>query len=154
MSLKDWQENGWLKPHKTDIQEISGLMDIVKRDLSDATTQGLSLDWKFGITYNAALKLCCIILYTQGYRPENNLAHYRTIMALKEIPGQNWTNYAAYLNSCRMQRNVLEYNQTNVISNEDMEKLLSFTVSFHNEVQKYLILNFPEYIIPEPSINE
>ena len=53
MSLKDWQENGWLKPHKTDIQEITSLMATVKRDLHDATTQGLSLDWQFGITYNA-----------------------------------------------------------------------------------------------------
>ncbi len=149
MSLKDWQENGWLKPHKTDIQEISSLMAIVNRDLSDAKTQGLSLDWKFGITYNAALKLCCIVLYTQGYRPENNLAHYRTIMALKEIPGQNWTNYAVYLNSCRMQRNVLEYEQIEAISEDEADKLLSFTVLFQKEVQEYLMSNFPEYIVTE-----
>ena len=71
MSLKDWLDNGWLKPHQTSKQEIINLLDIVKRDLNDAMLDGLSIDWKFSIACNAALKLCTIILYTQGYRPEN-----------------------------------------------------------------------------------
>ena len=92
MSLKDWLDNGWLKPHQTDRQEITNLLGIVERDLADAMLEGLSVDWKFGIAYNAALKLCTIKLFIQGYRPENALAHYRTIMALKEIDKVDWEN--------------------------------------------------------------
>jgi hypothetical protein len=44
--------------------------------------KGISDDWKFGIAYNAALKLCTILLHDSGYRPEKNLAHYRTLQAL------------------------------------------------------------------------
>ena len=80
MSLKDWADNGWLKPYKKDKQEIANLFTIVERDLSDANLKNLSLDWQFGIAYNAALKLCTIVLLANGYRPENALAHYRTIM--------------------------------------------------------------------------
>jgi hypothetical protein len=36
-----------------------------------------SLDIRFGIAYNAALKLCTILLYTEGYRPEKTLQHFR-----------------------------------------------------------------------------
>ena len=90
MSLKDWSDNGWLKPHRTDRQEIANLLSSVERDIADAEVSELSADWRFGIAYNAALKLCTIMLYVQGYRPENNLAHFRTILSLKEINGRNW----------------------------------------------------------------
>jgi len=47
-----------LKPHKTIRQEIENLLGIVRRDLEDAATSGISDDWRFGIAYNATLKLC------------------------------------------------------------------------------------------------
>ena len=54
MSLADWAKNGWLRPHKTSKEEIANLLEIVERDLKDASAKGLSDDWKFGIAYNAA----------------------------------------------------------------------------------------------------
>ena len=35
-----------------------------------------------GFAYNAALKLCTILLYAEGYKAERNLQHYRTIQTL------------------------------------------------------------------------
>ena len=63
MSLQQWHENGWLKEHRTDLQELSNLLAIADRDIADAATAELSNDWKFGIAYNAALKLCTMMLY-------------------------------------------------------------------------------------------
>ncbi|GEM_PF-3121433 len=57
MSLTQWQANGWLKPHTTSGKEISRLLAIVRRDLADARARVISDDWRFGIAYNAALKL-------------------------------------------------------------------------------------------------
>ncbi|MGB8354355.1 MAG: hypothetical protein WCD79_10735 [Chthoniobacteraceae bacterium] len=67
MSLKQWADNGWLRPHKTSPQEIADLLAIVERDLADAEG-AISADWRFGIAYNAALKLCTILLSASGYR--------------------------------------------------------------------------------------
>jgi hypothetical protein len=36
MSLADWANNGWLRPHKSSAQEIADLLAIVERDLADA----------------------------------------------------------------------------------------------------------------------
>lgn len=144
MSLKDWLDNGWLKPHQTDRQEITNLLGIVERDLADAMLEGLSVDWKFGIAYNAALKLCTIMLFTQGYRPENALAHYRTIMALKEIDKVDWEEYAIYLNSCRILRNTMEYDKSNVITVDDATQLVGFSRRFYEEVKSYLLQNYPQ----------
>ena len=146
MSLKDWLDNGWLKPHQTDRQEITNLLGIVERDLTDAMLEGLSVDWKFGIAYNAALKLCTIMLYTQGYRLENALAHYRTIMALKEIGDGSWEEYAIYLNACRMQRNIMEYDKSNVITADEATKIIDFSRRFHVEVKNYLQQKYPHLL--------
>jgi hypothetical protein len=74
MSLKQWADNGWLRAHKTSTKEVSGLLAIVERDLVDAEGE-ISADWRFGIAYNAALKLCTILLHASGYRPERALQH-------------------------------------------------------------------------------
>lgn len=144
MSLKDWLDNGWLKQHKPDRQEITDLLSIVERDLADAEISALSVDWRFGIAYNAALKLCTIILYAQGYRPENAFAHYRAIMALKEISNQNWKDHSVYLNSCRMQRNTLEYDRAGTVSEDEANQLIVFTRAFQAEVKDYLAEHFPD----------
>ncbi len=146
MSLKDWLDNGWLKPHQTDRQEISNLLGIVERDLTDAMLEGLSIDWKFGIAYNAALKLCTVMLFTQGYRPENALAHYRTIMALKEIGDGSWEEYAIYLNACRIKRNTMEYDKSNVITVDEATKLIEFSRQFYIEVKTYLQQYYPHLL--------
>lgn len=66
MSLQQWHKNGWLRPYATSQKQIADLLEIVDRDLADASTARLSSDWQFGIAYNAALKLCTILLYAEG----------------------------------------------------------------------------------------
>lgn len=104
MRLQQWAANGWLRPHQTTKQQISDLLAIVGRDLADSM-RDLSPDWQFGIAYNAVLKLCTILLYASGYRPEKNLAHYRTLQSLPLILGSSRTNDADYLDACRAKRN-------------------------------------------------
>ena len=58
-------------------QQMADLLVIVDRDLTDSA-RDLSPDWRFGIAYNAALKLCTVLLHAEGWRPERSLAHYRT----------------------------------------------------------------------------
>ena len=88
MTLKQWENNGWLKAEPSSQKEIANLLAIVKRDLSDATG-AISHDRQFGIAYNAALKLCTILVRAEGYRPVHGLQHYRTIMALPVVLGNS-----------------------------------------------------------------
>jgi hypothetical protein len=108
MTLKQWADNGWLESHVTSVEEIANLLAIVDRDLADAGGS-ISPDWRFGIAYNAALKLCTILLYTEGYRAARALQHYRTIQALPLILGPGHRADAEYLDSCRKKRNIVEY---------------------------------------------
>ncbi len=143
MSLKQWVDNGWLKIHRTSREEISNLLGIVERDLRDA--QGdISADWRFGIAYNAALKLCAALLYAEGYRPSHESQHYRTFAVLPEILGSGKKEDAQYLDDCRKKRNVLEYDYAGGASDSDADELIVFVKEFRSEVITWLKKKHPE----------
>jgi len=114
MSLMLWKDNGWVRSHTTSKEEVNNLLMIVDRDLEDAV-KGISADWRFGIAYNAALKLCTILIYAEGYKPERSLQHYRTIQSLSLILGSEKTDDVNYLDTCRAKRNIVEYDYVGVI---------------------------------------
>jgi len=145
VSLRQWADNGWLKPHRTSRKEISSLLRIVERDLNDA--QGdISSDWRFGIAYNAALKLCRILLSAEGYRPSHELQHYRTLAALPEILGETKKKDAEYLNDCRKKRNIVEYEYVGGASGTDADELIEFVKDLRDEVMNWLKKNHPELL--------
>ncbi len=125
MTLQKWLEYGWLRSHKSSQKEISDLYKIIDRDLQDAAGN-ISADWRFGIAYNAALKLCTILLYAEGYRPEKTLQHYRAIQALPLILGSHRERDAKYLDTCRNKRNITEYDYVGGVTEEDVEELIIF----------------------------
>jgi hypothetical protein len=72
-------ERWWLRPHSATRQEVADLLAIVDRDPRDAEGN-ISADWRFGIPYNGALKLCAILLHASGHRPRricNTIARSR-----------------------------------------------------------------------------
>jgi hypothetical protein len=145
VSLKQWADNGWLKPHRTSRKEISSLLRIVERDLNDA--QGdISPDWRFGIAYNAAVKLCRILLSAEGYRPSHELQHYRTLAALPEILGEAKKADAKYLDDCRKKRNIVEYEYVGGASGPDADELIEFVKDLRDEVIAWLKKKHPELL--------
>lgn len=145
MTLQNWQANGWLRPHETTRQEIRDLLQIVDRDLADAS-KDMSADWQFGIAYNAALKLCTVLLHASGFRAERNLQHYRTIQALSLIMGKDRQVDADYLDACRVKRNQAEYDRIGVVSKTEAEELIRFVQDFREEVLQWLQKNCPEMV--------
>ena len=143
MSLKQWAANGWVKEHAASRAEIAGLVAIVARDLGDADKRDLSADWRFGIAYNAVLKLCTILLHASGYRVERAMHHYRTLQALPLILGASRQTDADYLDACRVKRNTVEYDRTGAATHADADELLEFAIDLRKEVFAWLKVNHP-----------
>ena len=146
MSLIDWENNGWIRPHLTSREEINQLLEMVKRDIKDSGQKDLSYDRQFGIAYNAALKLCSILLYSEGYRPEKVLAHYRTIRALPHILGNDKQSDADYLDTCRIKRNTVEYDYIGGVTKENATELRHYVQELKEDVIRWLTINHPEYL--------
>ncbi|MDD3544655.1 MAG: hypothetical protein PHG96_04760 [Kiritimatiellae bacterium] len=145
MTLKQWRANGWLKIEPTSRDEIANLLAMVDRDLADAAGS-ISPDWRFGIAYNAALKLCTILLRTEGYRPSHGLQHYRAIMAMPLVLGKKREDDANYLDACRTKRNTVEYDYVGGASDADADELIDFATELKSDVLKWLKDNHPELL--------
>ena len=123
MNLKQWADNGWLRPHTTSEEEIRNLVAMVERNLRDAS-ENISADWKFSIVYNAALILCNMLLYSQGYRAARESHHYRVIQSLQLTLGGEHQADIEYLEACRRKRNILEYEVPGAATEEDARELI------------------------------
>ena len=145
MTLQQWADNGWLEPHVTSQEEIANLLAIVDRDLADAGG-GISTDWKFGIAYNAALKLCTILLYAEGYRAARMLQHYRTIQALPMILGPEYRADAEYLDNCRKKRNIVEYDYVGGTTEDEASELVAYVLEFQDKVLRWLRQFHPQLL--------
>lgn len=104
----------------------------------------ISGDWKFGIAYNAALKLCTILLYASGYRAEKALAHYHTLAALPLILGEKHKDDANYLDACRIKRNTVEYDYAGAATEQEAKELIAFAKELWEQVIDWLRQNHPE----------
>ena len=148
MSLQDWHSFGWLKPHETSLEELSNLLAIADRDIADAGSAALSADWRFGIAYNAALKLCTMMLYEAGFMPEKSLAHYRTLLSIQYTLGEHRKSDAEYLDACRIKRNHVEYDYVNGASVTEAQELVDFVRDLRTEVVGRLQGKYPNLGIP------
>jgi hypothetical protein len=145
MSLEGWKDSGWLREHKTSAKEISGLMALVERDLTDAAREEISTDWRFNIAYNAGLQLATAVLYASGYRAgRGESKHYRTIQALPLIVGSEFVPVKNYLDNCRRKRNVSEYDTAGTVSQKEADELLRTAQRLKDQVEKWLEENHPE----------
>jgi len=145
MTLQQWVDNGWLESHVTSAEEIANLLAIVDRDLADAGG-GISPDWRFGIAYNAALKLCTILLYAEGYRAARTLQHYRTIQALPVILGLEHRPDANYLDACRKKKNIVEYDYVGGATDDEASELAGYILELREKVLNWLKENHPQLL--------
>lgn len=146
MSLKDFEQKRWIRPHTTSRREIQDLFSIVERDLRDAEVVHISADWRFGIAYNAALKLCTILLYTQGYRSGSGSHHMRTIATLPHIGGLRPQDDADYLDTCRRKRNTVEYTYTGSTTDKEADELIKFSREFQKDLIRWLHATHPDLV--------
>ena len=141
MSLSDWQNSGWLKPHQTSREEVHNILKIIERDLRDSQLSELSLDWRFAIAYNAALQLATIAPYCKGYKAVGLGHHFAVLQTLKETMGQEFRSRADYFDMCRTKRNITDYDRTGEISEHEANEVLQEVKNFKQEIEGWLHLH-------------
>lgn len=146
MNLKHWLAEGRLRTHKTSKQEIQGLLEIAKRDLSDASVHDLSTDRRFLIAYEGALTVATIPLYCAGYETYGRGHHWLTFRILPEIMGREHSDLAEYFDQCRTKRNVGTYDRGGQISQSELDELLAEVKSFQEAVIEWVKRNHPHLV--------
>ena len=145
MALQDWQRSGWLDQHQTSPQEIGDLLVVVDRDLGDATTAGLSADWRFNIAYNAALQAATAALAAVGYRASRESHHYRVIQSRQFTIGAD-PSLIARFDQFRKKRNIGGYERAGSVSEQETREVLDFARELKENVTQWLQENHPHLL--------
>ena len=148
MTLQHWASTGWLRPPETRPTEIRDLHALARRHLADVTAP-LPPAVQLGYAYHAALKLCTVLLYASGYRPEKTLQHYRALQALPLILGPERKTDAEYLDACRIKRNTVEYDYAGAATRKDAQELIEFCKELREAVIAWLEREHIELTLPE-----
>jgi len=143
LTLKQLLAQGRLKKHKTSRGEITALFKIIKRDISDANIKILSLDRRFSTAYNAVLQTATIILYCKGYRPSGWGHHYTVFQSIKIILGKDYEELVDYFDSCRIKRNIVDYDIAGKISEKEVKELIYEAKRFYKKIKNWVEKNYP-----------
>mgnify|MGYP001346066631 CR=1 FL=1 len=149
MTLKQLEQEGRIRPHRTSKKEISGLFELIKRDMRDASFPGLSSDRRFATIYNAALALATIILYCRGLQSYGKAHHFTVFQAMKIILGKEYEELADYFDSCRIKRNKVDYDLADITSQKELDELMNEVKRFYVFIAGWIEKNYPHYYLAE-----
>ncbi len=134
---------GRIRKHRTNVQEIASLFEVVKRDLADASVPELSPDRRFATAYNAVLQAAKAIMYGEGYRTKGSGHHSTTFEFLSIALGPGFEALTDYFDRCRVKRNVADYVGAGSISETEAEDLLEEARTFTQTAQAWIETNYP-----------
>ncbi len=112
------------RPVPPSSDEIKQLLAIAERDLGQARIDGLHLDTRFSVAYNAALQLATAVLRLHGVRIRKAGFHQQTFAELKTRLPAGMRNVAEYFDRARRMRNAAAYDRVNVVSEGDVDDLI------------------------------
>src|SRR5216684_3861925 len=134
-----------IRAHRTSLQELNDLRDIVERDLQDAGVKALSADRRFATAYNAVLQLAKMVIASAGYRVVGPGHHLTTFEALEIAMGSSISALATYFDTCRRKRNQVDYDRANAATETEAEELLNKAEEFRDLVEKWILKHHSRY---------
>ncbi len=141
MSLNDWLQNGWLKPHKPTGREVVDLLALADRDLKDSKVSGLGNDWSFNIAYNAALQAATVALIASGYSvPKGDSHHFRVIGSLEFTIGLD-RKLIDNLDRYRKKRSVSIYDVAGAITDAEAKAMQAVAQELVKQVRAWIVRN-------------
>lgn len=136
--------NGDLHTHATSAQEITGLRELIARDLADAGIKETSADRRYATAYNAALQGAQMALACAGYRVASKTGHHRVaFQAIVIAVGAPVQTLADYFEACRRKRNRIDYSQSGVATETEAAEILERSSEFVDIVEEWIAKNHP-----------
>jgi hypothetical protein len=145
MSLQNWLSTGWVTKRETSPQEITDLLGVADRDLSDCQSPDLSPDWRMNIAYNAALQVATAALAAAGYRAARDSHHYRVIQSLTHTICAD-TNLIDQFDQFRKKRNIGGYERAGLVSDQEADEMFDLAKQLRKEVEKWIRDNHPDLL--------
>ena len=140
MSLPALLKSRRLHRHQTSRSELDELRAVVDRDLKDAAIEQLSADRRFAVAYNAVQQLAKMVLACAGYRVASSKGghHATTFEAAGLVLGRSNQALIDYFDTCRQNRNQVNYDHAGLTSDSEAEELVERTNEFRTLVEAWI----------------
>lgn len=123
---------GRLKTEPPTRSEYAGMITSARKRLVDARNETLDPDSRFDLAYGAAHRLALAALRRQGYRSENRITVFQTLV---HTLGTDRAHIQIFLKA-HNERNLAEYEGRTEIEVEFLSDLLRSTTALEKEVGK------------------
>jgi uncharacterized protein (UPF0332 family) len=133
--------NNEVQRHRTSKQEIDKLRSVIRRDLADASLDGVSADRRFATAYNAALQAAKMAIACAGYRVVGAGHHRISFEVVKLALGKAAGPYSDYFDRCRRKRNVIDYDDAFVATETEATEVLTKAKEFAQVVERWITKN-------------
>ena len=130
--LRNLVRAGLLRVEAPDRAEFEGLVESGRTRLKDARNQGLGLESRFDLAYNAAHALSLAALRWHGYRAAKRYAVFQVLPHTLGLP----TPLVRILAKCHELRNAAEYEGVASIGEAILADLLKATEAVSAAVSK------------------
>src|SRR5947207_15881163 len=148
MSLQNWLQIGHLTNHQATVAEVRNLLDVVDRELADASVAGLSDDGRFTHAYDAALLLCKLALHAGGFEVSKRAPghHAFWINSLEFTLGETHKGTLIHLSKSSKLRHVSRYDQAGFVQKQDADDLLEAARQLRTDVLNWLRSQHPSLL--------
>ncbi|HUU42878.1 MAG TPA: hypothetical protein VMX57_03815 [Planctomycetota bacterium] len=146
MSLQDWFNNQWLRSHTTSRQEVSELLSVLDRNLTDCRHPELSVDARFNFAYQAAMQTASIALRACGFLPsKGGYEHFRTIQSLT-LTMQTDSIVVDQLDRFRGKRSTAMYECAGTVSEAEAREMIDLAFRLREELMAWLRNRYPRLL--------
>jgi hypothetical protein len=143
MTFGEWQDRGWVTPHRPSRREIGDLLALAERDLKACRTPGLHPDWRLSIAHNAALQLATAALAASGHRATRDAYHAHVLASLVHTIGAD-TSLVRTLDTYRRKRNQSAYELAGIASETEADEMVALAYKLWDMVLAWIIDEHPD----------
>lgn len=144
MSLKSLLDKllkeGKIKKQATDVQYMNGLLNAAHNNFLAAkyNIDGGFWDTAFKSAYDGLLQISRVVLFLNGYRPDDGEQHKTTFMVAGALLGGGFPDLIDRIDRYRIKRNNAVYQPIDFISKNEALGILGFAREYWDVVKKYL----------------
>lgn len=136
--LQKWLDRREIQKVESSDASLKDLRKVIERDLNDARVTQLSPDRRFATAYGAALNLASLVLRLHGYRVSAKTGHHRMAFeAASTLLGRKANEFHDYFDLCRRKRNKVDYDVADIVSEKEVDELLSMTLRFKKFIESH-----------------
>ena len=138
MSLEKWVEYGWLKRQPTSPDEITNLLSIVDRGLTDSKVQAVSADLRFIAAFGAALTVATTALRASGYRTATQAGHHIKTIESLELTIKADSKFIQRFKIFNNKRNKSSYDVAGSVSDQDLDAMRKLAAELRDTLYAWL----------------